>query len=157
MPEHIRLESTTCSVHALKYLDHQARTISVSCYFDRGEHWGKSKGLLELAKDLKVSVYSSMKLPGRRPLVADYPDFRNISKLERLAHKYNVKIIFVPKFHWVKCHWGLVVSHEAVFEENHWSDISHNDATYSRISRELYSQKDSIEALSTLLVVSKCL
>ena len=86
-------------VHALEYLDHQSRTVSVSCYFDKGEHRGKSKELLELVKDLKVSLHSSMKLPEFRALLADYPAFRNISKMERLAHKYNVQIIFVPKFH----------------------------------------------------------
>ena len=56
--------NTKCSVHALEYLDHQGPTVSMSCYFDKDEHREKSKRLLELAKDLKVSVRSSMKLPG---------------------------------------------------------------------------------------------
>ena len=71
----------------------------MSCYFDKGKHRGKSKWLLKLAKDLKVSVHSSMKLPELRALLTDHPTFRNISKLERLACKYNIQIIFVPKFH----------------------------------------------------------
>ena len=68
--------STKCPVHALEYLDHQDRTVSVSCYFDKGEHREKSKRLLELAKDLKVSVHSSMKLPEVWALLADHPTFQ---------------------------------------------------------------------------------
>ena len=40
-----------------------------------------------------------MKLLELRTLLVDHPTFRNIFKLEGLAHKYNVKILFVPKFH----------------------------------------------------------
>ena len=46
-----------------------------------------------------MSVHSSMKLPELRALLAAHPAFRKISKLEGLTHKYNVKIISVPKFH----------------------------------------------------------
>ena len=88
-----------CPIHVLEYLDHQGRTVFVSCYFDKGEHRGTSNGLLELAKDLNVSVDSSTKLPELHAFLTDHPAF-HISKLERLAHKYNVKIIFVPKFHY---------------------------------------------------------
>ncbi len=88
-----------CPVHALEYLDHEGHTISVPCYFEKGENQGKSKGLLELAKDLKVSVHSSIKLPELRALLANHPAFKSISKLEKPANKYQVRVIFVPKFH----------------------------------------------------------
>ena len=90
--------STKCPVHALEYLDHQDSTVSVSCYFDKGEHRRKSKRLLELAKDL--SVRSFINEAARISRTSSSPSgFPNISKLEKLAHKYNVRIIFVPKLH----------------------------------------------------------
>ena len=90
---------TKCPVDAIEFVDHQGQLVSVSCYFENGEHKGKSKGLLHLANDLQVSIHSSIKLSELRALLSKHPAFQNVTKLEKLAHKYNVKVIFVPKFH----------------------------------------------------------
>lgn len=90
---------TKCSIDAIEFIDHQGNLITVPCFFETGEHKGKSKGLLQLANDLQVPVQSSIKLPELRALLSKHPAFQNVSKLEKLARKYNVKVIFVPKFH----------------------------------------------------------
>ncbi|CAF1309414.1 unnamed protein product [Adineta ricciae] len=90
---------TKCPVDFIEYQDIQGKTVSVSCYFTKGEHRGKSKGLVELAKDLHISIGSRMKLPEIRGLFSTHPAFQNVSRLENLARKYQVKVIFVPKFH----------------------------------------------------------
>ena len=90
---------TKCPVDAIEFVNHQGQLVSVSCYFENCEHKGKSKRLLHLANDLQVPIHSSIKLSELRALLSKHPAFQNVTKLERLAHKYNVKVIFVPKFH----------------------------------------------------------
>ena len=90
---------TKCSVDAIEFVDHQGQLVSVSCYFENGEHKGKSKGLLHLVSDLQVSIHSSIELSELRALLLKHPAFQNVTKLEKLAHKDNVKVIFVSKFH----------------------------------------------------------
>ena len=64
-----------------------------------GKHRDKSKGLVELANDLNVPIRPSMKLPEIRALLSSHPAFQNISRLETLARKYQVEVMFTPKFH----------------------------------------------------------
>ena len=90
---------TKCHVDAIEFVDHQGQLVSVWCYFENDEHKGKSKGLLRLANDLQVPIHSSIKLSELRTILSKHPAFQNVTKLEKLAHKYNVKVIFVPKFH----------------------------------------------------------
>jgi len=90
---------TKCPVDSIEYFDDAGKLISISCYFTTGEDRGKSKGLLELAKELQVLVRPSMKLAEVRTLLAQHPAFQNVSKLEILGRKYNIKVIFCPKFH----------------------------------------------------------
>ena len=49
---------TKCPVDAIEFVDHQGQLVSVSCYFENGEHKGKSKGLLHLVNDLQVPIHS---------------------------------------------------------------------------------------------------
>ena len=67
--------------------------------FCEWEHRGKLKGLFMLAKDLGVSVDPSVKLAEFRTILASHSAFQKVPKLEKLARKYNIKIIFAPKFH----------------------------------------------------------
>ena len=90
---------TKCPVDSIEYVDDTGKLIYISCYFTSGEHCGKTKGLLELAKELKVPFLPTIKLAELRTLLAQHPAFQNVSKLEILGRKYNVKVIFCPKFH----------------------------------------------------------
>ena len=90
---------TKCPVDVIEHVNNQGKFVSVPCYFTRSKHSGKSNGLVELAKDLHVPIRPSMKLPEIRALLSNHPVFQNISRLETLARKYQVEIIFTPKFH----------------------------------------------------------
>ena len=91
---------TQCSVDFIHYFNHDGQLESISCSFLQGEHKGKSKGLVELSKDLNMSISSSMKLAEIRNILSSHSAFQNVSKLEMLAGKYQMKIIFCPKFHY---------------------------------------------------------
>ena len=91
--------NTKCPVDIIEYLDSQSKSVSVPCYFTSGQNCGKSKGLVELAKDLNVPLTAQMTLSEIRALLSSHPAFQNVSRLETLARKYQVKVIFVPKFH----------------------------------------------------------
>ena len=90
---------TRCPVSAIEYVDDQNQDVSISCSFANGEHRAKSKGLLMLAKDLGVSVDPSVKLAELRTILTSHAAFPKVSRLENLARKYNIKVIFAPKFH----------------------------------------------------------
>ena len=90
---------TKCPVDSIEYIDATGKFISISCRFETDEHRGKTKVLLELAKELNVSIHPSVKLNELRTLLAQHPVFKNLSKLEILGRKYNIKVIFCPKFH----------------------------------------------------------
>ena len=89
---------TQCSVNFIHYFNHDGQLVSISCYFLQGGHKGKSKGLVDWSKDLNMPVSSSMKLAEIRNVLSNHPAFQNVSKLEMLARKYQMKIIFCPKF-----------------------------------------------------------
>ncbi|CAF1911762.1 unnamed protein product, partial [Rotaria magnacalcarata] len=86
-------------VDSITYVDDKGKVISISCRFTTGDHRGKTKGLLELAKELKLPCLPSIKLTELRTLLAQHAAFQNVSKLEIFARKYNIKVIFCPKFH----------------------------------------------------------
>ena len=67
--------------------------------FTSGEHKGTAKGLLILAKELNLNVDDKIKLEDLHRILPNHPTFKNISRLEKLATKYRVKIIFNPKYH----------------------------------------------------------
>ena len=86
-------------VNFIHYFNDDGQLVSISCYFLKVEHKRKSRGLVELSKDLNMPISSSMKLAEIRNILSSHPAFQNVSKLEMLARKYQVKVIFCPKFH----------------------------------------------------------
>lgn len=64
---------------------------------------GRSKGLLEIAKELNLISQNTMsrdiKLEELRKIVSEHKAFENWTKLEKLAEDYDVKIVWCPKFH----------------------------------------------------------
>ncbi|CAF3885734.1 unnamed protein product [Rotaria magnacalcarata] len=82
---------TKCPVDSITYVDDKGKVISISCRFTTDDHRGKTKGLLELAKELKLPCLPSIKLTELRTLLAQHAAFQNVSKLEIFARKYNIK------------------------------------------------------------------
>ncbi|CAF1522282.1 unnamed protein product, partial [Didymodactylos carnosus] len=60
---------------------------------------GQSKGLFVLAKELGLNVPQKCKLQELKSILSSHSAFKNVTKLEKLAATYNVKIIFTPKYH----------------------------------------------------------
>ncbi|CAF3478732.1 unnamed protein product [Rotaria sp. Silwood2] len=71
----------------------------IDCYFKHGENKDKSKGLVELCKELGVQLPAKVKLQEICEIRSNHRAFQNIAKLEMLAVKYNINIIFCPKYH----------------------------------------------------------
>ena len=90
---------TRCPVNSIEFIDDDGQTKRLSCLFTSGEHKGKSKDLFILAKELNLNVNDKIKLEDLHRILSNHPAFKNISRLEKLATKYRVKIIFNPKYH----------------------------------------------------------
>ena len=90
---------TRCPVDSIDYIGDDEKAQYLSCYFSNGEHKGKSKGLFILARELQLEVDDKIKLGDLHRILSGHVAFKNISRLEKLAAKYNVKIIFNPKHH----------------------------------------------------------
>ena len=94
-----RKPGTKCPVDAIEYVDKQGNVVSILTYSDSGENKGKYKGLFKLANELQMPVDPTIKISEIRTILTKHPAFQNASKLEKLAQSYNVKVIFVLKFH----------------------------------------------------------
>ncbi|CAF4405306.1 unnamed protein product, partial [Rotaria magnacalcarata] len=64
--------------------------------FSKRLYRGKSKGLFEIAVELKCNPSPKSKLNELHQLLAHHPAFQNISRLERLAQKYGAYVLFCP-------------------------------------------------------------
>ncbi|CAF1586428.1 unnamed protein product [Didymodactylos carnosus] len=84
-----------CPVDNIDFLDENNIKQTIECY----DNQGISKGLLALAHELNLSIPNKCKLPQLKTIVAEHSAFKNVSKLEKLAAEYNVKIMFTPKHH----------------------------------------------------------
>ncbi|CAF1516535.1 unnamed protein product [Adineta steineri] len=74
--------STSCPVDKLQWVDNNGVTQSLSCYFQQGPNRGKSKGLYEIAVELKCNPSSKAKLNDLRQLLAHHPAFQNVISLK---------------------------------------------------------------------------
>ncbi|CAF4927624.1 unnamed protein product [Rotaria socialis] len=91
--------STRCPVDQLEWVGDKGTTQSLSCYFQKGHNRGKSKGLYQIAVELKCNPSPKAQLSQLHQLLAHHPAFQNISRLEQLAQKYGVSVLFCPKYH----------------------------------------------------------
>ncbi|CAF4179675.1 unnamed protein product, partial [Rotaria sordida] len=88
-----------CPIDQIEYVDENGAKKVIDCYFKQGPYRDQSKGLVELAKELGVQLPAKAKLDEIRELLAEHRAFKNVTKLEMLARKYSVKIIYCPKYH----------------------------------------------------------
>ncbi|CAF4180647.1 unnamed protein product [Rotaria sp. Silwood2] len=90
---------TRCPVEQIEYVDENNRKKVIDCYFKEGEYKGKSKGLVQLCKDLDAQLPAKIKLDEIIKILSTHPAFQNVTKLEMLGTKYKVTIIYCPKYH----------------------------------------------------------
>ena len=88
-----------CPVDFLEWSDDRGKQQKISCYFGKGENKRQSKGLRVLAEELKVVLPAKANLNVIKSRLSEHPAFKNVSKLEQLATKYKVRVIFGPKYH----------------------------------------------------------
>ena len=88
-----------CPVDDLIWKDEHNIEKKLSCYFQDGPLIGQSKGLKQIALDLGFDLTDIKLLDEIKELLKDHPAFYDVSKLELLGEKYNVKVIFCPKYH----------------------------------------------------------
>ncbi|CAF2086692.1 unnamed protein product [Rotaria magnacalcarata] len=86
---------TRSPVDNIDYIDENNKKQTIECY----DNDGYSKCLLGLAYELNVFVPIKCKLNELKLLLSQHTAFKSVSKLEKLAAEYNVKIPFSPKYH----------------------------------------------------------
>ncbi|CAF4508624.1 unnamed protein product, partial [Didymodactylos carnosus] len=87
---------TRCPVEQIEYVDENGVPKVIDCCFKGGENKGKSKGLVELCKDLGVQLLAQIELDEIRDMLSRHRAFQNATKLEMLGIKYKIKIIYYP-------------------------------------------------------------
>jgi hypothetical protein len=71
---------TCCPVKQIEYVDENGATKVIDCYFKGGENKGKSKGLVELCKDLGVQLPAKIKLDEIIKILSTHRAFQNVSE-----------------------------------------------------------------------------
>jgi len=69
---------TRCPVETITYYDENGFTKIIDCYFKNGPHRGKSKGLLEIANELHLSIPRASKLGELHHLLSHHKAFENV-------------------------------------------------------------------------------
>ena len=70
-----------CPVKIVKYFDQNNKQKILNCYFTSGLLKGKSKGLLNIAYDLGLSVPAGCKLKELKSILINHAAFKNVSKI----------------------------------------------------------------------------
>ena len=84
-----------CPVETLEFTDDNGETRTIECF----DEAGVSKGLKKIAVELGYDLPDKLKVDKIRAILIEHPAFCPTIKLNKLAEKYGVKIIFCPKFH----------------------------------------------------------
>lgn len=93
---------TNCPYDSIEWTEN-GESKSVSFFFD--ERKQRSKGLFVMCQDLKLipedadQKSKEYSLPKLREIISKHPAFDERSNLEILGDKYDVKVMFLPKFH----------------------------------------------------------
>ena len=78
---------TRCPVEQIEYVDDHGSRKVLDCYFKDGPNKGKSKGLMELFRDLGVALPQTIKLHQVRETLAKHPAFQNVSMAHFIIKK----------------------------------------------------------------------
>jgi len=119
----------------IEYMENNENKVSECHFMDPNDGLKKSKGLFIIAKELKLiepcaeTRDKRYSLPNLRQILSHHAAFSSISKLENLARKYNVKIIFVPKFHCelspVEGFWCFSKDHVRKYNDQNYETMKH--------------------------------
>lgn len=71
---------TRCPVEKIEYIDERGVTKVIDCYFKKGENKDKSKGLVEICKELGVQLPAKIKLDEIREILSKHLAFQNVSE-----------------------------------------------------------------------------
>lgn len=71
--------NSKCPVDVIEYCDDKGVKNTVQCYFHSGPHANKSKGLLELSKELNIALPPKCFLPQLRKLLSEHPAFQIVN------------------------------------------------------------------------------
>ncbi len=101
--------NTHCGIDKLVWKDANDNECSLVCFYQSGPNAGKSKGLFNLCKELKIpeenTLSKAIKLTDLRILASNHPAFKRKSKQEDLIqnlnsqHNLNIRLIYLPKLH----------------------------------------------------------
>ncbi|CAF1587913.1 unnamed protein product, partial [Didymodactylos carnosus] len=72
-----RGKNTRCPVKAIDYTDANGKKKTLQCYHRTGKFKKQSKGLLQIALELKVTTDSDLKLNELKALLSNHPAFAN--------------------------------------------------------------------------------
>ena len=86
---------TRCPVNQIQYKDDKGQQQIVDCYFTTGEDKGKSKGLLIVAKELKIKVPANVKLEELKRLLSSHKAFQNVRLLFGLSVDFLISLRFM--------------------------------------------------------------
>ena len=92
---------TKCPYVTIEW-EEDGEVLSVECFMD--EEKTQSKGLFELAKELRLIKENAQSkdttLPELRKICSSHKAFQETTRLELLAGKYDIRIVFCHKFHY---------------------------------------------------------
>lgn len=75
-----------CPVKIIEYYDDNNDKQTIDCYFRKGPNKKKSKGLLEIAKELKILSSEKCSLSELRTLLSQHPVFQPVSNYLPIAY-----------------------------------------------------------------------
>ena len=78
---------TRCPIEQIEYVDENGSTKVIGCYFKHEENEGKSKGLVELCKDLGVQLLPQIELDRIREILSEHRAFQNVSESHSISLK----------------------------------------------------------------------
>ena len=73
-----------CPTEKIEYVDGNDVRQVIDCYLKQGPHKGKSKGLVEICKDLGVKLPDKVKLAEIDEKLAKNPTFQNVSQSDSI-------------------------------------------------------------------------
>jgi len=76
-----------CPVDNIEYIDANGVKQVIDCYFKQGPNKGKSKGLVEMCKDLGVKLPDKVKLADIYEILSKHPAFQNVGQTNFLFSK----------------------------------------------------------------------
>jgi transposase len=127
-----------CPVDRLEWIDSNNNSCSIDTHTR-----SVSKGLFEICKELRLipadAQSSQFHLPKLVELASSHPAFESQTLLEELASEYNVRIVYLPKFHCELSPIEGVWAHEKQFIRKH------TDQSFEALRKLLVKSRDNLK------------